>query len=29
VLGPNDGRYELFVRDSIPLEDAQGLVHLD
>jgi hypothetical protein len=29
VLGQNDGRYELFVRDSIPLEDAQGLLHLD
>jgi hypothetical protein len=26
VLGPLSQRYELFVRDSIPLEDSQGLL---
>lgn len=29
VLGPMDEKYEGFVRDSISIEDAQGLLHLD
>jgi len=29
ILGPRDEQYEFFVRDSIGLEDAQGLLHLD
>lgn len=29
ILGPQDERYELFVRDSISLEDAQGLLHIE
>jgi hypothetical protein len=28
VLGPDGARYQLFARDSIPLEDAQGLLHV-
>ena len=28
VLGPGDARYELFARDVIPIEDAQGLLHV-
>jgi hypothetical protein len=29
VIGDNGSRYELFVRDLIPLEDAGGLLHVD
>jgi hypothetical protein len=29
VTGAGGSRYELFVRDTIPLEDAQGLLHVD
>ena len=29
VLGPMDEKYEAFVRDSISIEDAQGLLHLE
>ena len=29
VLGPQDEKYELFIRDSISLEDTNGLLHLD
>ena len=29
VLGTGGARYQLFVRDAIPLEDAAGLLHVD
>jgi hypothetical protein len=29
IIGAAGEKYELFVRDSISLEDAQGLPHLD
>jgi hypothetical protein len=29
VLGTAGARYQLFVRDAIPLEDATGLLHVD
>ena len=29
VLGTAGARYQLFVRDTIPLEDATGLLHVD
>lgn len=29
VLGTSGARYQLFVRDAIPLEDAAGLLHVD
>lgn len=29
VVGTGGARYQLFVRDSIPLEDAAGLLHVD
>jgi hypothetical protein len=29
VTGAGGSRYELFVRDAIPLEDAGGLLHVD
>lgn len=29
VTGAGGSRYQLFVRDSIPLEDTRGLLHVD
>jgi hypothetical protein len=29
VIGPRGERYQLYLRDSIPLEDSSGLLHVD
>lgn len=29
IAGPRGERYQLYLRDSIPLEDATGLLHVD